>query len=64
MQFHGVIGQTFPLDEGAHVLSSGDDGPTEVAERHALLGSRRAQLSVTPLHLGVGHSSNHSLKCR
>ena len=35
VQFHGALGQTFALDEGAHVLLGGDDGPDEVAVGHA-----------------------------
>ena len=54
MQFHGAIGQTFALDEGAKVLLGGGDGPDEVAVGHALLGARLSQLGVTPLHLGLG----------
>src|SRR5437868_12524639 len=42
MQFHSAIGQTFALDEVAHVLPRGGDGPDKVAVGHALLGSRRS----------------------
>jgi hypothetical protein len=31
MQFHGALGLTFALDEDAHVLLGGDDGPDEAA---------------------------------
>src|SRR6185295_8542908 len=47
VQFHGAIRQTFALNEGAHVLPGGGDGPEEVAIGHALLGATHAQLSVT-----------------
>src|SRR5262249_18483774 len=53
VQFHGALGQAFALDEGAHVFLSGDDSPDEVAVGHTLLGARRPQLSVAPLHLGL-----------
>ena len=40
VQFRGALGQTFALDEVAHVFLGGDDGPDEAAVGHALLGAR------------------------
>ncbi len=54
VQFHGALGKTFTLDEGAHMFLGSGDGPVDVAIGHALLGARRAKLCVAPLHLGLG----------
>jgi hypothetical protein len=35
MQFHRALGQTFALDEDAHMLLGGDDRPAEEAVGHA-----------------------------
>ena len=49
VQFHGALGQTFALDEGAHVLLGGDDGPDEVAVDHAGREQRRASSSTSSI---------------
>jgi hypothetical protein len=43
MQFHGALELTFALDEDAHVLLGGDDGPDEAAAgcAPALLSAER-----------------------
>jgi hypothetical protein len=46
VQFHGAIGLTFALDEDAHVLPGGDDGPGEATAgcASALFSAERESL--------------------